>query len=209
MMKFKLSAIFLVVVLLINCSNSKTRPQEESERLVSISGQTEIATLAGGCFWCVEAPFERYDGVIKAVSGYTGGSEVNPSYKEVSSGQTGHVEAVQIYFDPQIISYAEILDIYWKQFDPTDAGGSFADRGAQYESAIFYHSAKQKNVAEASRQRLDNSGKYDKKIVTPIKEFTSFYPAEDYHQDFYKKNPARYYSYKKGSGRSDFISWSW
>ncbi|NNJ53440.1 MAG: peptide-methionine (R)-S-oxide reductase MsrB, partial [Ignavibacteriaceae bacterium] len=145
----------------------------------------------------------------KAISGYAGGTKEDPTYKEVSSGKTDYREAVQVYFDPEVISYAEILDIFWKQFDPTDDGGSFADRGFQYSSAIFYHDKDQKEIAEKSKKEFDKSGIFDEKIVTPIIEFTTFYPAEDYHQDFYKKDPDRYYSYRKGSGRDTFIMNKW
>lgn len=174
-----------------------------------IDGQYEIATLAGGCFWCMEAPFEDVDGVLKVESGYSGGSEVKPTYQEVSSGSTGHLESVQVYFNPAVTSYAEILDVYWKLFDPTDAGGSFHDRGHHYTSAIFYHNAKQKMIAEKSKASLSKSMVFDKPIATVIREFKAFYPAEDYHQNYYKKNPAHYNSYKKGSGREAFISKYW
>ena len=208
-MKIKFISGLLMVGLFYTCSNSDSNQPQEVSGLGSVSGKIEVATLAGGCFWCVEAPFEKYDGVEKVISGYAGGEEQDPTYKQVSGGQTGHVEAVQVYFDPEVISYVEILDIFWKQFDPTDAGGSFADRGSQYESAIFYHSSNQLMVAERSKSRLDKSGRYDKPVITPIKEFTTFYPAEDYHQDYYKKSPDRYYGYKKGSGRADYITWIW
>lgn len=190
-------------------SDSEIQSNGEKSKLVSYSDEEEIATFAGGCFWCIEAPFEKIDGVKKVISGYAGGKEKNPSYKEVSSGNTSHVEAVQVTFDPQVISYSEILDIFWKQFDPTDAGGSFYDRGSQYTSAIFYHDDKQKTVAENSKKLLSKSGVFEKPIVTPIKKFTTFYPAEDYHQDFYKKDPGRYYSYRNGSGRDRFIEKTW
>jgi peptide methionine sulfoxide reductase msrA/msrB len=181
----------------------------ENPGSVSYSGTDEIATIAGGCFWCVEAPFEKIEGVSMVISGYAGGTEPDPTYKQVSSGRTDYVEAVQVYYDPVIVSYSEILDIFWKQFDPTDAGGSFYDRGIQYTSVIFYHNEMQKQVAEESKKNLDNSGIFDKPIVTPIKEFTTFYPAEEYHQDYYKKDPERYYSYRKGSGRDAFIMKVW
>lgn len=140
----------------------------KSENIKSISGKIEIATLAGGCFWCIEAPFESIDGVLKVVSGYSGGTVENPTYEQVTSGTTGHKEAVQVYFDPELISYSEILDVFWKQFDPTDVGGSFYDRGSQYESGIFYHDDKQKQIAEKSKNDLERSGIFDKPIVTRI-----------------------------------------
>jgi peptide methionine sulfoxide reductase msrA/msrB len=167
------------------------------------------AIFAGGCFWCLDAPFEKLDGVKDVISGYTGGSVKNPTYEQVSSGSTGHLEAVEVIFDPKVISYSEILDVYWKQFDPTDAGGSFYDRGSQYTSAIFYTDDLQKKVADDSKERLSKSGIFNKPIATKIEKLTEFYPAEDYHQHYYKKNPERYYSYRKGSGRDNFIMGLW
>ena len=169
----------------------------------------EKATFAGGCFWCIEAPFDKIEGVVSAVSGYTGGDEENPSYKEVSSGRTGHIESVQIRFDPQKISYQQLLDMYWRQFDPTDAGGSFYDRGHQYTSAVFYHGEEQKKLAEASRAALEASGRFDEPIVTSIRPAQAFYRAEEYHQDYHKKNPRHYQQYRTGSGRDRFIEKVW
>ncbi len=169
----------------------------------------EKATFAGGCFWCIEAPFEKVDGVKEVISGYTGGQKKNPTYHEVGTGKTGHLEAVQITFDPQKISYSELLEIFWRQFDPTDAGGSFVDRGSQYTSGIFYHNETQKELAEASKANLEKSGVFSKPIVTPIRPAETFYPAEDYHQDYYKKNPAHYKRYRAGSGRDQFINKIW
>ncbi|NIS37847.1 peptide-methionine (S)-S-oxide reductase MsrA [Candidatus Saccharibacteria bacterium] len=171
--------------------------------------ELEKATFAGGCFWCMEAPFEKLEGVVSVISGYAGGEKPNPSYKEVSSGRTNYRESVQITYDPEKISYQQLLDVYWKQFDPTDAGGSFYDRGFQYTSAVFYHNEKQKKLAEASKQELAESGVFDEPIVTPIIQFTNFYAAEDYHQDYYKKNPERYHQYREGSGRDRFIEEHW
>lgn len=205
----------LITLLLITTACSKTESNETFENkgmqpaVINTGGKTEIATIAGGCFWCIEAPFEKIEGVKKVISGYAGGTEPDPTYKQVSSGNTGYREAVQVYFDPDIISYSEILDIYWKQFDPTDEGGSFYDRGHQYTSAIFYIDEVQKQVATDSKEKLDKAKKFNKPIVTPIIEFTTFYPAEDYHQDYYKKDPERYYSYRKGSGRDTFIMKIW
>ena len=142
--------------------------EKQADPVTSFSGKTELATFAGGCFWCVEAPFEGIDGVLSVVSGYAGGKEKNPTYGEVSSGKTSHRESVQITFDPEVISYSELVDIFWQTFDPTDVGGSFYDRGSQYESAIFFHDAEQKKVAEESKKLLDQSGKFDKPIATPI-----------------------------------------
>jgi len=169
----------------------------------------EIAIFAGGCFWCMEGPFEAADGVKEVLAGYTGGTKESPSYEEVSSGSTQHYEAIKIIFDPKKISYAQLLDIFWRQIDPTDNGGQFADRGSQYFTAIFYMDEKQKNIAEQSKKELAGSGKFSKPVVTKILKAGVFYPAEDYHQDYYKKNTEHYKKYKKGSGREDFIIRTW
>jgi peptide methionine sulfoxide reductase msrA/msrB len=208
-----LSILFTISLIATACSEPGNENALENEnpdnKIINLSGNAEIATLAGGCFWCIEAPFEKVHGVVKVISGYAGGTKDNPTYTEVSSGETDYREAVQVYYDPEVISYVEILDIFWKQFDPTDEGGSFADRGFQYTSAVFYHDEDQKEIAELSKKELNNSGIFERGIVTPIIEFTTFYPAEDYHQDFYKKDPDRYYSYRKGSGRDTFIMNTW
>jgi len=165
--------------------------------------------LAGGCFWCVESDFEKVDGVIEVISGYTGGHKANPKYKEVSSGTTGHLEAVQVIYDPEKISYKQILDVLWRHIDPTDGGGQFVDRGNQYRSVIFYHNEEQKKIAEESKRTLENSGIFKKPIVTEIIKFNKFYTAEDYHQDYYKKNPIRYKYYRWNSGRDQFLEKVW
>ena len=176
-----------------------------------VNAQTSVekATLAGGCFWCMVHPFEKLDGVLEVKSGYTGGDMENPSYRDVISGKTGHVEAVQIIFDPSKTTYLEILDLFWRQIDPTDSGGQFVDRGNQYETAIFYHSEAQKLAASKSRDLLDRSGTYDKPIVTEIRPFSGFYEAEAYHQDYHKKNPMGYRQYRSGSGRDQYLSRIW
>ena len=204
----------LFLGLLMACSSSPAKKENSSElssepSIEVFSSKSELATFAGGCFWCVEAPFEGLDGVISVVSGYSGGKEKNPTYAEVSSGKTGHREAVQITFDPEVISYAELMDIFWQTFDPTDVGGSFFDRGTQYESAIFFHTDLQRKVAEESKSRLEKSGKFTKPIATPVIKFSSFYPAEEYHQDYYKKEPNEYNAYKIGSGRQECIKTNW
>jgi peptide methionine sulfoxide reductase msrA/msrB len=209
MKTYKVILSLFVLFALVACGNTVYNQNETKSFQISDDSDLEVATLAGGCFWCIEAPYEKVQGVVKVISGYAGGTENNPTYKEVSSGKTSHVEAVQVYFDPALISYTEIIDIYWKLFDPTDAGGSFYDRGFQYSSAIFYHDNKQKFVAEESKKNLGASGIFDKPIVTPIKPFTNFFEAEEYHQDFYKKDPNRYYSYRTGSGRDAFIEKYW
>jgi peptide methionine sulfoxide reductase msrA/msrB len=179
--------------------------------VVNVAAQTKLekATFAGGCFWCMEHPFEKIDGVLEVVSGYTGGHEDNPVYEAVSSGNTGHLEAVQITYDSSKTSYSELLDVFWRQIDPTDPGGQFVDRGPQYRTAIYYHDPEQKKLAEESKTALERSGKFGKQIVTEIVEASKFYSAEEYHQDFYKKSPQRYSSYRDHSGRDQFLRRMW
>lgn len=174
-----------------------------------MSKLVELATFAGGCFWCMVGPFEALAGVEKVVAGYTGGYTKNPTYQEVCYGNTGHYEAVQITFDPQAINYQKLLEIFWQQIDPTDAGGQFADRGQSYQTVIFYHDEKQQQLAEASKQALSASGKFTQPIVTAILPAGTFYLAEDYHQDYHRKNEAHYAMYKEGSGRACFIKKHW
>lgn len=169
----------------------------------------EKATFAGGCFWCMVAPFEDLPGIIGVVSGYTGGHKENPTYEEVCSDTTGHVEAVQITYEPDVFPYEKLLELYWQQIDPTDAGGQFHDRGQSYQTAIFYHTDEQRRLAEESKAALAASGRFDKPIVTPILPAKPFYPAEEYHQDYHKKNPGHYKRYRKGSGREDFLEKVW
>jgi peptide methionine sulfoxide reductase msrA/msrB len=171
--------------------------------------QLEKATFAGGCFWCMAAPFKNMAGVTTVISGYSGGKTINPSYEEVCSGDTGHLEVVQVGYDPQQVSYEQILDVFWRQVDPTDKGGQFVDRGSQYATAIFYHTEKQRLLAQASLDALDKSGRYSKKIVTPVLPAQPFYPAEEYHQDYYKTNPAHYKTYRYRSGRDQFLVPVW
>ncbi|MEJ2641167.1 MAG: peptide-methionine (S)-S-oxide reductase MsrA [Desulfosarcinaceae bacterium] len=168
-----------------------------------------VATFAGGCFWCSEADFEKVDGVEEVISGYTGGTEEDPTYNEVSMGTTGHFESIQVYFDPKRVTYEELLDVFWHHVDPTDPGGQFVDRGKQYRTAIFYKDEAQRRAAEASKKRLAGMAVFDKALVTPILPLTRFYPAEDYHQDFYRKSPRRYHIYRQGSGRDRFIRRVW
>ncbi|MDQ0158883.1 peptide-methionine (S)-S-oxide reductase MsrA [Alkalibacillus salilacus] len=174
-----------------------------------MSKQKAYATFAGGCFWCMVKPFDQWDGVDSVISGYTGGHIENPTYKQVKSGQSGHFESVQITYDPDKIDYNTILDLYWKQIDPTDPDGQFHDRGPQYRTAIFYHTNEQKEIAEASRQQLEASGKFNKPIVTEIKPAETFYPAEEYHQHFHEKNPEEYEADRVKSGRDEFIQEYW
>lgn len=170
---------------------------------------TRAAVFAGGCFWCTESDFEKVDGVIEAISGYTGGDVENPTYKQVSRGGTGHLEAVKVIYDPQKIDFNALLDIFWRKVNPTDGGGQFVDRGDQYRSAIFYADNGERRLAQASKEKLAASGIFDKSLATDILPLGTFYPAEDYHQDYYKKNPIRYKWYRSGSGRDQFLNKVW
>lgn len=170
----------------------------------------EKAIFAGGCFWCEETAFEGLPGVQSVISGYTGGTKLNPTYEEVSAGGTGHAESVQITYDPKQITYAQLLDIFWHNTDPTQVGGQFCDIGNQYRSAIFYVDADQKRLAEASKQKLETTPqRFKAKIVTQIVAATKFYPAEEYHQDFYRKDPERYQGYREGCGRDRRLTQLW
>ncbi|MEK3797441.1 peptide-methionine (S)-S-oxide reductase MsrA [Peribacillus sp. FSL H8-0477] len=169
----------------------------------------EKATFAGGCFWCMVKPFHEQPGIEAVYSGYTGGSTENPTYEEVCSDRTGHYEAVQITYNPEVFPYEKLVDLFWQQIDPTDEGGQFGDRGSSYQTAIFYHSEQQKQTAEASKEKLSQSGRFSKSIVTPILPASVFYPAETYHQDYYKKQPAHYNAYRIGSGRAGYIERHW
>lgn len=169
----------------------------------------ELATFAGGCFWCMVSPFEELPGIEQVISGYTGGHKENPTYEEVCSHATGHREGVQITFNPQLFPYEKLVDIFWRQIDPTDAGGQFYDRGTSYSTAIFYHNEEQKKIAEASKKALAESGVFTKPIATEILPAGPFYPAEEYHQQYHKKNPDHYARYRKGSGRDEFIKKQW
>jgi len=174
-----------------------------------MSESIEKATFAGGCFWCMVEPFDERPGIKSVISGYTGGHKENPTYEEVCSNTTGHVEAVQITFDPSIVSYQDLVELFWQQIDPTDTGGQFHDRGESYQTAIFYHNDEQKEIAEASKASLAQSGKFNKPIVVPIVQAKTFYDAEEEHQYYYKKNQFHYRAYKKGSGRAQFIEDNW
>jgi peptide-methionine (S)-S-oxide reductase len=168
-----------------------------------------VATFAGGCFWCMEPPYDRLDGVTATISGYTGGDTADPTYQEVSAGGTGHAEAVQVTYDPAKVSYEELLEVFWQNVDPLDAGGQFCDRGDQYRTGIFVHDAEQRRLAEASKQALADSGRLEQPIVTEIENAGPFYPAEDYHQDYYQKNPVRYKFYRWNCGRDQRLAELW
>jgi peptide-methionine (S)-S-oxide reductase len=167
------------------------------------------ATFAGGCFWCMEHPFDEIPGVLDTTSGYTGGTVENPSYYQVSNGDTGHVEAVQVTYDPEQVSYKTLLETFWHNVDPLDGGGQFCDRGSQYQSAIFYHSDEQQAAAIAAKQALDDTQQFDRPIVTPIVPAATFYAAEDYHQNYYQTHPVRYRIYRFGCGRDQRLTKLW
>ena len=169
----------------------------------------EIATFAGGCFWCMEPPYDEIPGVVSTISGYIGGQKKNPTYEEVSSGRTGHTEAVQVVFDPKKVSYQKLLDVFWPNIDPTMANAQFCDHGSQYRSGIFYHNEEQMRLAVASRDQVERTKRFREPIVTEITKATTFYPAEDYHQDYYKKNPLRYKFYRANCGRDARLEQLW
>ncbi len=198
--RIKDAAVFFAVLLLIaGCTMTTDNNNPKTE----LSGNNlKTAVFAGGCFWCMESGFEAQEGVAEVISGYTGGHTENPAYEEVTTGETGHYEAVEVYYDPEIISYNKLLEGFWIQIDPTDAGGQFSDRGPQYKTAIFYKSEEEKKIAEKSKEMI--AGNFDEPIATEIKEFEKFYAAEEYHQDYYKKQQLQYKTYEKLSGRKDY-----
>lgn len=206
-----MKSFFSTILLLFSALLTATfmlNSYSEAKTTESMEGQpTAKALFAGGCFWCMEKPFEKLDGVISVVSGYSGGSAENPTYKNY--GKSGHIEVVQITYYPEVIDYAQLLDVFWKQIDPTDDGGQFVDRGHEYTSGIFYYNEEQKALAEESKQNLAQSGIFDEPIVTPIKPAEKFWRAEEYHQDYYKKSPLRYGFYRSGSGRDTFLDKYW
>ncbi len=175
----------------------------------SLAAEERVATFAGGCFWCVEKAFEEVPGVREAVSGYAGGEEVDPTYEQVSRGATGHTEAVQVYYDPDVVSYTGLIQAFWRMMDPTDLEGQFVDRGQQYRPVIYYHNEMQQSIAQRERLQLEAMRLYDEPVVIPIEPFTTLYRAEDYHQDYYRKNPVRYWVYTNNSGRFQFTEKAW
>jgi peptide-methionine (S)-S-oxide reductase len=177
------------------------------EIVYAAAPQTAKATFAGGCFWCMEPPYDKLDGVLATISGYIGGKTKNPTYEEVSSGRTGHAEAVQVTYDPSKITYSNLLEVFWRNIDPLTANAQFCDHGSQYRSAIFYHDETQKRLAEESKKAL--SRQFREPIVTEIVPASAFYPAEDYHQDYYTKNPLRYKLYRYGCGRDQRLEELW
>ena len=203
-MKRRIIAFILLILIMGTILGYRRAPAESV-----VLSEYEVTTFAGGCFWCMEAAFESVDGVVEAISGYTGGTVVNPTYQKVSRGETGHLEAVQVYYDPDVVSYGELLDVFWMNVDPTDDGGQFVDRGSQYLTAVFYHDEAQRVEAEQSKMLLEASGRFDEPVITGILKFTIFYKAEEYHQDYYKKNVLQYKLYSSGSGRDDFVAQHW
>lgn len=197
--------ILIAALLAINTYAESNQPASSTVKPENLS----VATFAGGCFWCTEADFEKLPGVQKVISGFSGGHVANPSYEAVSMGTTGHVESVQVYYDPSIISYEALLDAFWRMINPTDNEGQFIDRGNQYRSLIFYQTEEEKEKAEHSRKLLNESGRYKAPVITEIRKFEAFYPAEDYHQNYYKKNPIRYKYYRFNSGRDQYLEKTW
>lgn len=203
------SACFLGLLCVLALSGGVAVPAESPKEKKMTTNKEAVATLAGGCFWCVESDFEKLPGVLRVVSGYSGGDEQSPTYEQVSAGKTGHLEAVQVFYDPSKLTYAEVLDHFWRHIDPTDAGGQFVDRGKQYRSAIFTHDEDQKRLAEESKARLEATRILGKPVATEIRPFKSFWPAEDYHQDYYKTHALRYKYYRHNSGRDQFLEKTW
>jgi peptide methionine sulfoxide reductase msrA/msrB len=195
--------LIAILVLILGCDTGNSGDKGAKRSIMDTKVSSVTATFAGGCFWCVESDFEKVPGVLKVVSGYTGGTGANPTYESYAS--KGYIEAVQVFYDPAKVTYTQLLDVLWGHIDPTDPGGQFADRGAGYRSAIFYHDEEQRRLAEKSKEELAKSGRFAKPIATEIIKFDKFYDAEDYHQDYYKKNPLRYKYYRSGSGRDQFL----
>jgi len=193
----------VVGALLLTSAHPEMRPGQAAD------ARQAKATFAGGCFWCMEPPFDELPGVISTTSGYTGGQRKNPTYEEVSAGITGHAEAVEVLFDPSRITYERLLEVFWKNIDPITPNQQFCDVGSQYRSAIYYHDEEQKRLAEASKRAHDGSGRFDRPIVTEIAAAAAFYRAEEYHQDYYKKNPLRFKFYKYGCGRERRLEELW
>ncbi|MCP5205985.1 MAG: peptide-methionine (R)-S-oxide reductase MsrB [Hahellaceae bacterium] len=197
------------VLLFTGCAQSGSHAEAGKESVNSGDVSAAVATFAGGCFWCTESDFEKVPGVIDAVSGYMGGHIENPTYKQVSAGKSGHIEAVEVHYDPALVSYETLLEAYWRDIDPTDNGGQFVDRGYQYRPFIFYHDEQQKSLAMASYEKLASSGRYDKPLAVEIVPVSKFWKAEDYHQDYYQRNPIRYKYYRSNSGRDQFLQKIW
>lgn len=208
-MKKVLAGLIALLIVIAGYMAFKNHEQKAGTLMAKEPSHVEKATFAGGCFWCVESDFEKVDGVIEVIAGYTGGKKDHPTYEEVSSGGTGHFEVIQVIYDPSIVAYQELVEVFWKHVDPTDDGGQFVDRGSQYLTAIFYHDEKQKRIAEESKERLNNSGRFKRPVVTQIIPLGTFFKAEEYHQDYYDKNPLHYKFYRFSSGRDQFLEKVW
>jgi peptide methionine sulfoxide reductase msrA/msrB len=208
-MKTLVIALFVMAAVLFGYQHIRSMESKKEGPMTDRPVKTAEAVFAGGCFWCTESDFEKVEGVVEVISGYTGGRLANPTYKQVSAGGTGHVEAVKVVYDPAKVTYEQLLEVFWRHVDPTDPGGQFVDRGAQYRSVIFYGTDAERQNAEVSKQTLAASGRFSKPIVTDILQLGPFYPAEEYHQDYYKKNPIRYRYYRGGSGRDQFLETVW
>ncbi len=206
-MSWRLKSIAAAMVAMAFCFVGMARARAEGDQ--PMEAKQELATFAGGCFWCMQSEFDPLDGIVTTWVGYTGGSKEDAKYDAVSSGGTDHLEAIQVTYNPAKVSYEKLLDIFWTNIDPTQADGQFADHGSQYKTAIFYHTDKQKQIAEASKEKLAASGMFAKPIVTEILPAQPFYPAEEYHQKYYKKKPDHYNAYSEGSGRKPFIRKVW
>lgn len=200
--------LLVVIPILIACRQSDAVSSKEVLQQLK-KQDLAVATFAGGCFWCTESDFDKIHGVVSTISGYMGGHVSNPTYEQVSSGKTGHIEVVQVYYDPARTDFATLLEAFWPTIDPLTPNGQFCDMGPQYRSAIFYHNAKQQALIASSKQTLDNSGRFNQPVVTEILPATEFYPAEDYHQDYYNKNPLRYKYYRSSCGRDDRLQELW
>ncbi|GAA5646771.1 peptide-methionine (R)-S-oxide reductase MsrB [Vibrio proteolyticus] len=204
-MKIKSKFLLGIGATLLVIASLLTHADDKASTAKSPSAQYEIATLAGGCFWCTESDLEKLNGVVDVVSGYSGGDVDNPTYKQVSSGKTGHIETVNVTYDPKVVSYERVLDEFFRHIDPTDDKGSFVDRGLQYRPAIFYRSEEQKQIAQRFMQEIEQLGVFKKPLKTELISFTKFWPAEDYHQDYYKRNKIRYNYYRYASGRDQYL----
>ena len=200
---------FWLMMILVMFGAVSGRTDEPGKDSAPAASALEKATFAGGCFWCMQPPFDKTKGVVSTVVGYAGGTQDNPTYEQVSSGQTGYAESIQVTYDPSKVSYDQLLDVFWKNIDPTTLNRQFADVGTQYRTAIFYHTEQEKKLAMASKEKLQKSGRFKQPIVTEITALSKFYPAEEYHQSYYKKNSMHYNLYRSASGRDKFLKEVW
>lgn len=204
-----MKTLLLAVLLAVPVAFGAARAADTEGKTAAPAGSLASAIFAGGCFWCMEHPFDELDGVVSTTSGYIGGTTPSPTYSQVSSGTTGHTEAVKVVYDPAKISYEQLLPVFWRNVDPLDGGGQFCDRGDQYRTGVFYENEEQRQLAEQWKQQLVASGRFDKPVVTEITEASEFFPAEDYHQDYYKVNPVRYKFYRYRCGRDQRLQEVW